>query len=105
MGISLDENLLLFRRRIKEELGKNLIKIILFGSRARGEGDRYSDYDCLLLLKRCSTAVKTKILDVEGRMLYEKNAVFSAFPITEKEIELKKYEPFIINATKEGIVI
>lgn len=105
MRISSDENLLLFRRRIKKELGENLIKIILFGSRARGDDDKYSDYDCLLLLKRCNTAVKTKILDVEGRMLYEKNAVFSAFPITKKEIKLKKYEPFIINATKEGVVI
>jgi predicted nucleotidyltransferase len=101
----LDNNLLLFRKRIKQKLGGNLIKIILFGSRARGEGDKYSDYDCLLLLKRSNAAVKTAILDVEGWMLYETNAVFSAFPMTKKEMKLRKYEPFFINATKEGVVI
>ncbi len=105
MNKPLDKNLLLFRKRIKQKLGENLIKIILFGSRARGEGDKYSDYDCLLLLKRNNSMVKAAILEVEGKMLYENNAVFSAFPMTKKDIKIRKYEPFFINANKEGIAI
>ena len=100
-----DPNLLLFKKRVEETLGKNLIKIILFGSRARYKADKYSDYDCIVVLKKCDNIVKEKILEIEGNMLYEKNAVFSAFPFSKRDLLKKKYEPFIMNATKEGVMI
>lgn len=105
MKVRCDRNLLLFKKQIKENLGKNVIKVILFGSRARRNAGKYSDYDCLVIFKKCDNEVKEKLLDIEGNMLYEKNVVFSAFPFSEKELTRKRYEPFIINAIKEGVVI
>jgi len=101
----LDNNLKLFKERLQEKLGDNLIRIILFGSRARGDNDEYSDYDCLVIVKENDKRIEEEILHIEANLLYEKDALFSAFAYSEKEMLKKKYEPFIINATREGIAL
>jgi predicted nucleotidyltransferase len=101
----LDNNLKLFKERLQEKLGDNLIRIILFGSRARGDNDEYSDYDCLVIVKKNDKSIKEAILDVGADILYEKDALFSAFAYTEEELSLRKYMPFIINVTREGITL
>jgi hypothetical protein len=100
-----DNNLKLFKERLQEKLGDNLIRIILFGSRARGDNDKYSDYDCLVIVKENNKSIKETILDIEADILYEKDAVFSAFAYTEEELSLRKFMPFIINVTREGIAL
>ena len=101
----IDSNLGLFKERLQKKLGENLIRIILFGSRARGDNDEYSDYDCLVIVKENNKSIKEAILDVEVDILNEKDAVFSAFSYTEDELALRKYMPFIINVTREGIML
>jgi len=101
----LDSNLELFKERLQEKLGDNLIRIILFGSRARGDNNDYSDYDCLVIVKENDKSTEEEILHIEADLLYEKDALFSAFAYSEKEMLKKKYEPFIINATREGIAL
>jgi predicted nucleotidyltransferase len=101
----IDSNLELFKERLQKKLGDNLIRIILFGSRARGDNDEYSDYDCIVVVKENNKSIKEAILDIESDILYEKNAVFSAFSYTEDELALRRYMPFIINVNKEGIAL
>jgi predicted nucleotidyltransferase len=101
----IDNNLILFKERLQKKLGDNLIRIILFGSRARGDNDEYSDYDCIVIVKENNKSIKEAILDIESDILYEKNAVFSAFSYTEDELALRRYMPFIINVNKEGIAL
>jgi uncharacterized protein len=105
MKIKKDKNLSLFKQCVQKRLGKNLVKMILFGSRARNEADKYSDYDCLVILKKCDRSVKNQILEIEGDLLYENNAVFSAFPFSQKDFKLRRFEPFMINALREGVRI
>ncbi|MBI2359031.1 MAG: nucleotidyltransferase domain-containing protein, partial [Deltaproteobacteria bacterium] len=40
-----------FKERVTEALGDRLDKIILFGSRSRGDADEDSDFDFLVLVK------------------------------------------------------
>ncbi|MEK7395644.1 MAG: nucleotidyltransferase domain-containing protein [Candidatus Poribacteria bacterium] len=101
----IDSNLELFKERLQKKLGENLIRIILFGSRARGDNDEYSDYDCLVIVKENNKSIKEAVLDIEADILYEKDVVFSAFSYTEDELALRKYMPFIINVNKEGIAL
>ena len=39
---------------IKETVGRNLVSIVLFGSTARGDFDKHSDYDVLVIVKKYS---------------------------------------------------
>ncbi len=89
---------------MQKRLGKHLKKIIIFGSRARGDHDPESDYDILVVLDEMSHEIKDMIDEIGGDALYNHNAVCALMPVTEKTIEDRPYEPFLMNAFKEGIV-
>ncbi len=91
-------------QEIRKRLGDHLKKIILFGSRARGDHEPDSDYDLLVILDEISPSVKDAVYEVGGEFLYEHNIVLSLLPIIENTINERYYEPFLINAFKEGIV-
>ncbi len=40
------------KRVFLEHLGDNLVAVVLFGSRARGQGDTYSDYDLFVVARK-----------------------------------------------------
>lgn len=94
-----------FIKRIKEQLGMHLKRVILFGSRARGDETFSSDYDCLVVVDDASEEVKDIIDEIAGDALYEYNAVFSAFPVSQEKLNHDKYSPLFINISKEGITL
>ena len=93
-----------FYKELQVKLSDHLKRIMLFGSRARGDETLESDYDCLVVVDEASSKIKEIIDEAAGNMLFKYNAVFSAFPFTEKELQAKKYSPFLINIEKEGII-
>lgn len=100
-----DKILRIFIRQLRKEFGNHLKKIILFGSRARGDNAKESDYDLLLIFDKVTPVIKDKILDIEGEVGYTYNVVFSAFPFTDKDLYRKRYSPFIMNANREGVLL
>ena len=53
-----------FARELRERLGPAVARIVLFGSRARGDGDEESDYDVMVLLKEPTAASRQAVRDV-----------------------------------------
>jgi len=100
-----DKFLELFTSELKKRFGSHLKQIILFGSRARGDAAPDSDYDCLLVFDQLTPEVKQGVDEIAGEMLYEYSAVFSAFPFSKNDLPKLKYEPFFINAKREGIIL
>ncbi len=95
----------LFKKEMNKQFGNRLKKIILFGSRARGDGVNDSDYDCLVILDEVSPSVKDVIDEIAGEFLYQYNVVFSVIPKPHKEISKQPYNPFLMNALREGVVL
>ena len=56
---------------IKSSLGQNLRKILLFGSRARGDFQIDSDYDILVLVGEYHQDIRKKLNDIGGDFFYE----------------------------------
>ena len=94
-----------FLREIRNRLGEHLKEVILFGSRARGDNVPGSDYDCLAVLDEVSPRTKDIIDEVAGELLFQYNALFSIFPLSEEEHKRRVYDPFLRNVHKEGIVL
>jgi len=105
MSHSQDQVLKQFQQRLEQRLGHHLKRIILFGSRARGDDVPGSDYDCLAILDQVSPWTKDAIDQVTGEILYEYYAVFSVFPLAEDRYRQPTYNPFLSNARREGIVL
>jgi len=94
-----------FLDEIREQLGKHLKQIILFGSRARGDYVADSDYDFLAVVDKASPEVREIVDEVAGEFLFQYDAVFSIFPISEEKYRKRIHEPFLRNIRKEGITL
>lgn len=100
-----DCNLEIFIRELRDYFKERLGKIIIFGSRARGDYSEESDYDCLIILKRIKPDDGKFLNNIEAKMLLSKYTLFSTFLFTEEGLKKRRYEPFLINAQKEGVSI
>lgn len=99
-----DKKLKIFTDQLRKRFGRNLKKIILFGSRAREDHTEESDYDLLLIFEEVTPEIKKYVDEIENEMLFSHEALFSTFLFTPEELEEREFEPFIMNATKEGLV-
>ena len=90
---------------IKSSLGQNLRKILLFGSRARGDFQIDSDYDILVLVGEYHQDIRKKLNDIGGDFFYEYSLLFPMIAITENRFQTDLYEPFLRNVRKEGKIV
>ncbi|MCL1940838.1 MAG: nucleotidyltransferase domain-containing protein [Synergistaceae bacterium] len=99
----------LFVDRVKEHEGDNVLKIILFGSVARGDADKDSDIDVLFILKECSFEKKREICyisaDVEKDMDFDENAYLQALTMSEEESKGLDFYGLMINVDNEGVIL
>lgn len=100
-----DERLEIFLSKLKEIFDGHIKSISLFGSRARQDNEKHSDYDILVVFDEITKEDREKLHDLAGDMLYEYNTVFSIFPVTNEDLQRKRFSPFIINMQKEAVAL
>ena len=100
-----DPAFLAFQTAIRERLGEHLKKIILFGSRARGDDDPESDYDVLLVVDEVTREINDAINEVSGSILCEQSVVFGAIAVSETEFDTRLHNPLLMNVRREGVVL
>lgn len=105
IGQNTDKVIAVFSEEIKLRLASRLKKVILFGSKARGDDVPGSDYDCLAVVDEVTPETKNIIDDIAGELLFEHNAVFAIFPISESVYLQKPYDPFLNNIRREGVIL
>ncbi len=71
-----------FRAAVREIYGDRLERIVLFGSRARGDAEPDSDYDVAVFLRDMPDrmAELDRLADLRLTLLDETGAFFDAFP-------------------------
>ncbi len=94
-----------FSELIKTSLKDRLKKIILYGSRARGNFSKGSDYDFLIVLDKRDEDVREQILHIEVEMLDKYDTLFASIVCDEKEWEKESKFPLGINIAREGIAL
>ncbi|MCR4422801.1 MAG: nucleotidyltransferase domain-containing protein [Exilispira sp.] len=110
-NIKKDKNLKLINEKINEIIKNkniNLMKIILFGSRARGDFSTNSDYDIMILTDNFCNEEMKKIIAKEIRTQLAKILIDAdVIIISNSEYEEKKNElgSLIKYVQKEGIVL
>jgi predicted nucleotidyltransferase len=72
-----------FRVAVTEIYGERLERVVLYGSRARGDARPDSDYDVVVFLRDMPDRAKemTRIAEVETDILYDTGAVINALPL------------------------
>lgn len=96
-----------FVGRLAEKLGPNLMKAVLFGSRARGTEKPWSDYDVLLVLREKDRPSLDTIYEEVMDFLLERGVDISVKVLTEKEYgqQITRRLPFIMQIQRTGVVL
>ncbi len=92
-----------YARRLRNRLGKNLVSVTLFGSRARGDARDGSDFDLIVRVKTRRGDVRDVITDVDVEMMNEFDELFVGMLYDEEEWEFAAKFPFGWNVVSEGV--
>ncbi len=78
-----DPVLIRFRSALADAFGERIERVVLFGSRARGDARPDSDYDVAVFLRDFAGVVEEMgpIADIETDILLETGAVINALPL------------------------
>lgn len=91
---------------LKTQFHSQLKDIVFFGSRARGDSSIESDYDFIVIFKsQVSNEMKDIIRNFVIENLLEKGIVLNLISISSFELEEMRFEPFVMNAFKEGVLL
>jgi uncharacterized protein len=107
MRYFMKENDLKVARELKKRLSEivQLVDFRVFGSRARGEADEYSDMDVFIEVESLNDELKRKIRDVVWEVGFESSIYISPLIFTRYEIEDSplKASPIVENINREGL--
>jgi len=96
-----------FKQELYKIYGNRLLKIILYGSYARGDADyQKSDIDILLVGKDFNNPSKEidRIIEPMASISLKYDILISVLPVTENDF-LFQNTPLMLNVRKEGIEI
>lgn len=99
--------------RIARELKKRLSEVVqlidfkVFGSRARGDADEYSDMDVFLEVESVDKSLKERISDIAWEVGFENYIIISTLIFTRNEIENSplRASPIVHNIAEEGVTV
>jgi predicted nucleotidyltransferase len=93
---------------LKELYGDNLSRVILYGSKARGNATKDSDIDILVVVKEYKRwgdefkKISDLVFSIEEKYDYD---LLISFVIKTKEEYMHEKSPLLLNIRKEGICI
>ena len=90
------------RKRLTEELGQP-VKVIMFGSQARGDATKESDIDLLVVVPSLDNLIRRKISNATWEVGFEADKVICAVPTTARDFEYYRILPLYQTIRKEGV--
>ena len=108
-GLSAKEQRALLRLKelLLERFGKGVLAMKLYGSKARGEANKFSDVDVLVVIRKGDWKFRRQVRAV-GYDVFEETGVDISIVVMEKSRydRLRRWHfPFIINVQRDGIAI
>lgn len=82
-----------------------VVKVVLYGSVARGTDTIESDIDCIIVVDEIDNGIYEAVDQFAADMLLKFGAVFSIIPVKESNFDDRIYNPLYININREGVVL
>jgi uncharacterized protein len=94
------------RHRLSLLYGERLVRVILFGSRARGDALPDSDIDVMVVLKGevDHEVERRRVIPITAELSLENNVVILSIYVSEKRY-VEEQSPLLRNVRTEGIAV
>jgi predicted nucleotidyltransferase len=95
-----------FVDEVRQAYAERLDRVVLYGSRARGDAVNGSDIDTLVILDRCEDfwTEFDRITKIATEVSLDHDVVISALPVDREQFE-RGQRPLLVNARGEGQVV
>lgn len=102
-----NEALQTFIQRILDELGMQVLQIVLFGSKARGDSNADSDVDVLILANEENRRLQERINIIASQISLDREVLFNPVLIAKDRWAKMANERFSIcrNVERDGIML
>jgi predicted nucleotidyltransferase len=92
------------RIRLTKELGQP-VKVIMFGSQARGDATKESDIDLLVILPSLDSKMLNLAFDIAWEVGFDAGKMISVVPAEKNELKRLAVSPFYRAVKREGITV
>jgi len=101
------EALRTFVERVRQSLGENLVKVILFGSKARGNAKRSSDIDLLVIVRERNIKSSHEVYKAASRtdLRWRVDTSPKIYSLDEYQQRQEIGAPFIKEIEKDGVTL
>lgn len=94
-----------FKERVTEAIGVRLDRIVLFGSRARGDAEEDSDFDFLVTVKKRQVDDKNRVRQIAWELSLEYDTVITPLVTSSGDFVEERYFYLHENIHREGRVV
>ena len=93
------------KQRLGSLLGRALVKLLLYGSRARGDADPDSDVDVAIVVRGLGAGMRDRILDTVASIELEHGVPLSTLILSEEEYRrlLERERRIALDIEREGV--
>ena len=88
----------------KSYLGSRLISLVLFGSRARGDANKSSDYDLFIIAEKLPSKPFQRVLFIRSPLRGQYDEKFCIIAKTPEEV-LQGFPPLFLDLGIDGIIL
>jgi uncharacterized protein len=94
-----------FKREVKKVLGGRLDRVVLFGSRSRGDAAPDSDFDVLVTVQNLQERDRKRVFEIAADLSLEHDTVLAVLLVPANDFTEDRYFYLYENIQKEGQVV
>ena len=94
-----------FKREVKKVLGGRLDRVVLFGSRSRGDAAPDSDFDVLVTVQNLQERDRKRVFEIAADLSLEHDTVLAVLVVPANDFTEDRYFYLYENIQKEGQVV